>query len=92
MLYPAACLAPDAHRLHFTTYSCCRKSHSASCPVPALRKLREGRGTPILGSSAKIKDWATRLSPVAPSPHMLHLQGAIGTFALDVSYQLNVTK
>jgi len=44
---------PNAHRLHFVTYSCCRKSHSASSPVPALRKLREGRGTPILGSSAE---------------------------------------
>src|SRR6185312_7178345 len=28
--------------------------------VPALRKLREGRGTPLGGGASDIKGWATR--------------------------------
>jgi hypothetical protein len=30
--------------------------------VPALRKLREGRGTPLAGDANEIKGWATRRS------------------------------
>jgi len=36
--------------------------------------------------------WYVMLAPMIPGPHTLHLKGIAGTFVLDVTYHLNVTK
>jgi hypothetical protein len=44
------------HHLHFPFGPVTgAKSHGVGSPVPTLRKLREGLGTPLVGPASKIK-------------------------------------